>query len=899
MRYAGSAFGRFSSIVAALAMGALCLRADETTTLSIRIDGTNAVVSWPTNQAGYLLQEREDLNAGNWLDATNPVGPVGPWNEATVSLGAQVKYYRLRLDTNEPTSGLFWPSNQFLPTFSTPASTLDAIDLEGASNSDYYLFVTLSGLVNRTQPRLAVVHDASEGKYWWITNSGLDYVNIDRWAALTKYRSAVQGIVVFDPGMIDTVNLATTIAGVSNGVVADPSFVSKLTAPPYNLPIIEDLRGKFLNKYQVYQYLHDKYWPYCTHRVITGIPGGLAGALRDYIVAVKAACVYLDPRNSADTSMMNQFYGYLKPGKTVYLGWWVDENSGVSYAGTKGVATVASDFFDNGTVFSGTSREVHYTLPPIKPVLQNKIYVTFVISDGDNAQYDQHYMKVLWDNPDRGSVPIGWTVSPLLQDLAPSILNWYYKHSTPNDCLVGGPSAAGYCYPYQWWTDRRHTFFSMSESYFESTGLRVVTPWGDMNSILGIAYAADMPALIGITAQQSGAGNLVYSRMMPMMAFNGGTYESSEATIKNNIANASAGWDGASPKFVAVQLDAWHSTPTSIKNIANTLNGNYVVVRPDTFFQLNREAKGLPAYGGTGDPDQAEFAFSNTSTEGWLGFTSGRLYDAASFTASTGNGTGSLFLDGSDQGSLNPDPNAWVARNVTLATNVSVLSFDTRTADTTHGGNLRVRLVDASGVSHTLLDWYDVQDSVWERKSLNISPYAGQKVRLYFEQNDSGTGNGEYRYIDNVVLETSDDQVNHAFNSTASANGNQPFEEPFKAVDGSVRDNSKWCYSYSGDKWLQLDLGQTYEINRWVVKHAGAGGENTAWNTRDFTLEASTNGSAWTNMDTVTNNTADITDRTMPAFSARYVRLYITNSGADNAARIYEFEVHGPASGSL
>ena len=35
-------------------------------------------------------------------------------------------------------------------------------------------------------------------------------------------------------------------------------------------------------------------------------------------------------------------------------------------------------------------------------------------------------------------------------------------------------------------------------------------------------------------------------------------------------------------------------TPTSFLNVKNSLNANYVVVRPDTLFQLLREAKGLP-----------------------------------------------------------------------------------------------------------------------------------------------------------------------------------------------------------------------------------------------------------------------------------------------------------------
>lgn len=141
---------------------------------------------------------------------------------------------------------------------------------------------------------------------------------------------------------------------------------------------------------------------------------------------------------------------------------------------------------------------------------------------------------------------------------------------------------------------------------------------------------------------------------------------------------------------------------------------------------------------------------------------------------------------------------------------------------------------------------------------------------------------------------------NIALGKKATANQSVSGETPDKAVDGSVSSyggggNSKWCSNSSAKtKWLMIDLGQTYTINRWVVKHAGAGGESTSYNTKNFKLQKSNNGTTWTDVDTVTNNTASVTDRRVNAFTARYVRLYITTptQGSDTAARIYEFELY-------
>jgi len=118
-------------------------------------------------------------------------------------------------------------------------------------------------------------------------------------------------------------------------------------------------------------------------------------------------------------------------------------------------------------------------------------------------------------------------------------------------------------------------------------------------------------------------------------------------------------------------------------------------------------------------------------------------------------------------------------------------------------------------------------------------------------------------------------------------------EDPKYAVDNTTA--SKWCATNSGDKWLKVDLGSEVSINRWLVMHATAGGEDTDFNTRNFKLQSSLDGVNWQDVDVVTNNTKSVTDRRIKPCVARYVRLYITQAeqNGNNAARIYEFEVYG------
>jgi len=139
-----------------------------------------------------------------------------------------------------------------------------------------------------------------------------------------------------------------------------------------------------------------------------------------------------------------------------------------------------------------------------------------------------------------------------------------------------------------------------------------------------------------------------------------------------------------------------------------------------------------------------------------------------------------------------------------------------------------------------------------------------------------------------------------------------------KAINGSVDegDNDKWCADANADAddkgqgphWLTVDLEQEYAISQFVVRHAGAGGEDVAYNTGDFQIQWSADGTTdWTPLFTVADNTDSVTTHSLEKpVTARYVRLYITAAqsiGSDVAdpdisAHIYEFEVYGIPAGS-
>ena len=591
------------------------------------------------------------LETDGWLcqtgiDAPNDHMIYGPY-DATIPAGPNVAEFRMKVDNNtanndpvvdidvrNATTGQILASQtitrlqfpiasdyvSFTLPFTMPADNqslelrvywrgtsytkVDYVAVQqNASSAEMYLFASLKGIVNKTKPRIfSYEGDAfAEGPYTWLQSLGLSWTEpADKWSLITKYRNELSGLIVYDPAQIHTVNLATVMAKSRNALIASPLLLSRLTAAPYNLPILVDLRGQYTSKLQVYQTLFNNYWPSIDHRLLIGLnPDAHKAALREYATALGAAVVWLDPNVAAESTLLNSFLSSMPAGSN-FMGWWPEEQPGVERTSQYGITTIASDWCSNLTMHSGTPRTVTLKPAPPKPALQNKLYVAFILSDGDNLQYIEHLLRKLWNNADRGTVPMGWTLSPAMLDAMPGALNYYWQTATDNDCLISGPSGYGYTYPNSWPNQNLlNQFVAKTDDYNRRAGFRVITIWntitGGINQNVGQTFASISPSLLGLTAQNTGGGLTIYNNSLPGMALSC-NYCTSEQAMKDHIASAAVGWNGTSPRFIIIQAQPWTDIkPTNFKNVANSLSSDYIVVRPDHIFQLIREANGLQA----------------------------------------------------------------------------------------------------------------------------------------------------------------------------------------------------------------------------------------------------------------------------------------------------------------
>lgn len=104
---------------------------------------------------------------------------------------------------------------------------------------------------------------------------------------------------------------------------------------------------------------------------------------------------------------------------------------------------------------------------------QNKTTVAFLMSDGDNIQWllNTFATDASWfGSPQRGAIPMGWTLSPALCEMAPSVLDYILTNANPeNDSFVGGPSGVGYTYPEL--QQDAEGFASLSGAFMKKSGM--------------------------------------------------------------------------------------------------------------------------------------------------------------------------------------------------------------------------------------------------------------------------------------------------------------------------------------------------------------------------------------------------------------------------------------------
>lgn len=319
-------------------------------------------------------------------------------------------------------------------------------------------------------------------------------------------------------------------------------------------------------------------------------------SFRDYAIATDSLVTWLPPSGDSG-SQFEELLSRMQPG-SAYAGWFSDdvdgEWSGVGLCSEHGVIVVAADYYTNASVLSGIRADTAAT--PAEPSTRvpepRKTYVTLTFGEGDNIQYCQRQMRELWDDEARGSVPMNWTITPLLEDVGPALLHHFQTTATELDGFVCGPSGAGYTYGDSWPQEEFPLFTKLSGAYQERTGLDVIYAYSTPTAGEAFPrlpdwalqdYRDDVP-LRGLIQTDEKAAISEPGAIVPLIGtlYPSGGVEEYRTAITDRI----DAHQGDEPLFLAGLINAWSWTPTDVRDLVTSLPEGVEVVLADEFFDL-------------------------------------------------------------------------------------------------------------------------------------------------------------------------------------------------------------------------------------------------------------------------------------------------------------------------
>lgn len=466
------------------------------------------------------------------------------------------------------------PSTTLWPKFSTPKTVLVA-DIQGLSSVDRLTVTTLQGIYNDSQQSSRLYLTSGTQDDFWLTQlpAKMQVESIEPAPSqslvqtlLARFRSVIHGAVITNPTNPDTVNLASTMAGIDHTIVIDPSQQAMAEALGINVVYsfdTPDFDG--VNPVKTYQWGVSHLLAQTSTRMLDEVTGNIPGGSRDYAVATRSFVFSLTQDKADQKALLTQILAHVAP-NTPILGYVPDENPDVAYLSSLGHFLNGSTNSTNLTVWAAMPSPDELVQPseaaPIA-VNANTVYLAFLVSDGDDFDYMQGTMAQRWQSPDLGAVPEGWTDAPATAQIAPTWLKYYYAHLPHNSELVAGPSGIGYA-------------TQMTDSDLSKFGRLTgqMMRQQDLHSIDSFERQDYLPQF----AKDSGVANIasqnpmVEQQMGPTVAMGQASgYVPTAAGLFDSISQQSATIKPGEPLFLEPLVDAWTLNATDVLHIAQQL----------------------------------------------------------------------------------------------------------------------------------------------------------------------------------------------------------------------------------------------------------------------------------------------------------------------------------------
>ena len=598
-----------------------------------------------------------------------------------------------------------------VPQTPTVADQVGRIDLSSYWPSpldcwdEMHALSTLQGIVNRTAATLYIDYVGEEGKnidkYWWDIYSAagewLSGVNVETFntplEVINAYKDKVKGVVVYDPAVASTSNVASSVAGIEDLIAIryNPeagslfSKVVKAGLLPVKVWLVnEDGTSMFTGtgtipgtalpstgsaKCDAYYWFIENYikagkcdtsWAgYYIDQFWLGCPLNVKGDLHcltnhDFFVSKRGFFFDLcpwgdsvndDPGQPTGTDLqtmrdlMMAAYQSRNPESICYVGGfpsWAHKYTNAQGGSRDAVATeweftrilsqynacIDADAINNGAMANASFWQ-HFPLKDEYPqewvsreslkdrgllkedgsvnLDDDREYYIFYAGDWDAASWIYQQACGVWDDPERGSVPLMWPFGPALSIRAPQVMHYFYSTATANDYFVAADNGAGYLNPGEL-SEPRESGLPSGVNAWKNHCKKFYRQWGmtvtgfiidgfssPMSEETMDAYSEFSPN--GIVLQRAGTA-LAIHKGMPVMKASSNDLNKDNSPVTEAahlIGNIQQERESTGQRFhwcrVVLARPSWYK---SVVETVSQSRPNYVLLDAPSFFELLR-----------------------------------------------------------------------------------------------------------------------------------------------------------------------------------------------------------------------------------------------------------------------------------------------------------------------
>ena len=303
--------------------------------------------------------------------------------------------------------------------------------------------------------------------------------------AIREFKDYIKGYSIYRLNDSNSMNLAASYTGLTGYIPLTQEQYNEYNSLLTSLGITDTITidgntGNFFNKYK-----ND-----LDQNMVFELNPTTSGNMpRDYAAMNKALVCY----SSSSNDMKNILEKFSSP--IAVFGWnqlgESDEKVFISTVSNAGDFVVPCDWGQNLSILSSSgSAQIKANQSPMPQITydENKKYVTFLVSDGDNLQLWLNTANDArwWGNNYRTTkdIPVGWTIPPAMYYLTPDIWNYYMqtavKDGKGDDEFIAGPSGIGYTFG---GVANNNTAFNAQLNYFntymQNSGISVATLYGN------------------------------------------------------------------------------------------------------------------------------------------------------------------------------------------------------------------------------------------------------------------------------------------------------------------------------------------------------------------------------------------------------------------------------------